>query len=237
MKGRILLADDEEIFLETTADLLRLEGYECETALNAQAALAKISEGAFDLLISDLEMPGNADLAMIRELAQVAGGLPIIVLTGFPSVRTAMACIELPVVAYMTKPVDLPALKERVAAGVSRYRSYQAMRSAEERLGAWRNDLQQLPAGMTDSGNIDVFLSLSLRNVVGTLTDLTQLGRALSGQPVGTHACQLLNCPRGTQLSAAIRETIDVIEATKGSFKSKQLGDLRHRLELLLDHV
>jgi CheY-like chemotaxis protein len=236
-RGRILLADDESTVLESTADLFRAEGYECETALDGETALAKIRESAFDLLITDLEMPGNADLALIRELALTSGGLPIIILTGFPSVRSAIASIELPVVAYLVKPVEFSVLKDRAASAVSRYRSYQAMRSAEERLSTWRSELQQMPAPANDNTSIDVFLSLSLRNVMGALTDLTQLGRALAGQPVGAHACQLLNCPRGGQLHAAVRETIDVLEETKESFKSKRLGDLRQRLELLLDHV
>ncbi len=235
-RGRILLADDEPTVLESTADLLRAEGYECETAIDAATALSKIGGAPFDLLITDLEMPGNNDLALVRQLASTHGGLPIIILTGFPSIRSAIASIELPVVAYLVKPVSFAMLKERVASAVSRYRSYQAMRSAEDRLGAWRTELQQLPPVSNDSSSIDVFLSLSLRNVMGALTDLTQLGRALAGQPVGSHACQLLNCPRGAR-GAAVRETIEVLEETKDSFKSKRLGELRHRLELLQDHV
>ena len=46
-----------------------------------------------------------------------------------------------------------------------------------------------------------------------------------------------MNCPRGAQLLEAVRETIRVLEETKSAFKSKTLGDLRHRLELLLGHV
>jgi CheY-like chemotaxis protein len=58
-RGRILLADDEETFLHATADLLRREGYECETVPDAPSALAKVKGSPYDLLISDLEMPGN----------------------------------------------------------------------------------------------------------------------------------------------------------------------------------
>jgi hypothetical protein len=53
---------------------------------------------------------------------------------------------------------------------------------------------------------------------------------------VAQHPCQLLNCPRGAQLQEAVRETIRVLEETKSSFKSKALGELRQRLELLLEH-
>ena len=84
---------------------------------------------------------------------------------------------------------------------------------------------------------VDVFLALTLRNVMGSLTDLEQLGRALNQQPVSAHPCQLMNCPRGAQLQEGIAETIRVLEETKGAFKSKALGDLRHKLELLLTHV
>jgi hypothetical protein len=62
--------------------------------------------------------------------------------------------------------------------------------------------------------------------------------RALAGQQApDAHPCQLINCPRGAQLQAALEETIAVLEETKGAFKSKTLGDLRHKLELLLKHV
>jgi hypothetical protein len=46
----------------------------------------------------------------------------------------------------------------------------------------------------------------------------------------------VINCPRGAQLRQAVEETIAVLEETKGSFKSKALGELRGRLELLLKH-
>ena len=88
-----------------------------------------------------------------------------------------------------------------------------------------------------DANAVDTFLALTLRNVMGSLTDLQQLSRALSHAPVTGTPCQLLNCPRGAQLQAAVKETVDVLEETKGAFKSKTLGELRRRLELLLDHV
>jgi CheY-like chemotaxis protein len=237
--GRILMADDEPTFLSATADLLRTEGYECETVSNGEAALARVGERSYDLLITDLEMPGNADLQLVRQIAEKSGGLPVIILTGFPSVRSAVACIELPVAAYLTKPVAFPELLERVRRAVSRFRSYQVMQRTEQRLRGWREEFEHLAKADASGARVpsDVFLSLTLRNVMGSLTDLEQLGRALSSQPVGEHPCQLMNCPRGAQLQAAVVETIRVLEETKSAFKSKALGELRQRLELLLQHV
>jgi CheY-like chemotaxis protein len=234
-QGRILLADDEPTFLNSTADLLRREGYDCDTVSDGGAALARVEAGPYDLLITDLEMPGNSDLGLVKQIAASRGGLPVLVITGVPSVRSAMACVELPVAAYLLKPVVFAELLPRVQAAVNRFRSWQAMQQAEQRLTEWRRDYEQLSPPATPSNGVDVFLSLTLRNVMGSLTDLEQLGRALSGKPVGQHPCQLLNCPRGAQLNEAVRETIRVLEETRNAFKSKALGELRQKLELMLE--
>jgi len=238
-RGRILIADDEPTFLNSTAELLRREGFTVDTMEDAESALGAISTATYDLLITDLEMPGNADLDLVQQVAHLSGGLPIIIITGFPSVRSAVASIELPVAAYLVKPVHFPELLKRVTSAVARFRSYQAMQSAEARLREYRSQVEAQPvASATPGQGLDTFLALTLRNVMGSLTDLEQLGRALAGQQtVQPHPCQLMNCPRGAQLQAAVEETIAVLEETKGAFKSKTLGDLRHRLELLVQLV
>jgi DNA-binding response OmpR family regulator len=237
--GRILLADDEPTFLSATADLLRREGFECETVPDGDTALTRLQGHDFDLLITDLEMPGNADLNVVRRVAERGDSLPVIILTGYPSVRSAVACIELPVAAYLTKPIDFPQLLEKTRSAVSRFRSYKAMQQTEQRLKGWREEFSHLTApGASATGSpIDVFLALTLRNVMGSLTDLEQLSKALNNQPVSNNPCQLMNCPRGAQLQAAVVETVRVLEETKSAFKSKSLGELRHQLELLLEHV
>jgi DNA-binding NtrC family response regulator len=241
-QGRLLIADDEETFLLATAELLRREGYEVDTVSNGKEAIELVSQQQYDLLISDLEMPGNEDLALVRHVAEKAGGLPIIIITGFPSTGSAIASIELPVSAYLLKPVRFEELLGRVRAAVSRFRSYQTMRRAEERLTSWREDFGHIAqvqetAGAVKAGSgVDAFLALTLRNVMGSLTDLEAMGQALTGKEVTGQPCQLINCPRGAQLQAAVRETIQVLEETKSAFKSKTLASLRQKLELLLEH-
>ena len=119
--GRILLADDDRTFLHATADLLRKEGFECEAVSDGPAAIAKTADQECDLLITDLEMPGNADLQLVREIEAHGGGLPVIILTGYPSVRSAVACVELPVAAYLTKPPEFPVLLAQVRPAITRF--------------------------------------------------------------------------------------------------------------------
>ncbi len=198
----------------------------------------RLDEASFDLLISDLEMPGNEDLALVRRIAERAGGLPIIIVTAYPSTRSAIASIELPVASYLVKPVAFTELLTRVETATARFRSFTAMRQVEDRLSEWRHELKTVRAGSDPVAvarpPIDAFLALTLRNVMGSLTDLEQMSRALSGRPGSAHPCEMVNCPRGLQLRAAIEETIRVLEATKGAFRSRTLANLRAQLEVLM---
>ncbi|HEX3927052.1 MAG TPA: response regulator [Gemmatimonadales bacterium] len=241
-QGTILVADDDETFLLATADLLRQHGFAVDTAADATTAMAAVRSGSYDLLVSDLEMPGNEGLRLVREVAAEVGGLPVVILTGLPSIDSAIASIDLPVAAYLLKPVNMPDLLARIRTAITRFRAYRTMRDTESRMEQWRQELGQFTSGgpapvREGAPSVDAFLALTLRNVMGSLSDLGLLGQALSGQRVDAHPCQLMNCPRGAQLQVAVRETIAVLEETKASFKSKRLGDLRQQLELLLEHV
>src|SRR5258708_20720793 len=99
-KSRILIADDEEVFRETTAAFLRKKGYECLCAPDAATALRILTDASCDLLISDLEMPGNYNLEFIRELPRLSAGLPGILLTRHPPAQSPPSSVRLPLVAY-----------------------------------------------------------------------------------------------------------------------------------------
>ena len=233
-KGHILLADDDASYAATMAELLRAEGYDVTIAGDGDQAFEVASRGQFDLLLADLEMPGNEDLALVRGVAKRHGNLPIIIVTGFPSMRTTMACIELPVTAYLLKPVAFQDLSDRIAQAVARYRAY---RRADERLEQWRQDLAEVTSPQGGTGP-EAFMRLALRNVMGSLTDVEELaGRSQATVTAPSpHTCQVLNCPRGAQLVAAVQETIFVLEETRSAFKSTQLRDLRRKLALMLEH-
>ena len=108
--GRILLADDEETFLYSTCELLRRSGYRCDRASNAKIAAAMLREQKYDLLIADIKMPGNAELELIRDLPKFAGGLAVILVTGYPPIYSAAVERQLPVRAYLIKPFDFSEL-------------------------------------------------------------------------------------------------------------------------------
>jgi two-component system response regulator HydG len=103
--ARILIADDEPLFLRTTAELLRKEGFQCTTAASGSAALEKLTRESFDLVLSDLNMPGNMKLELLREGRSNWPDIPLIVITGAPSLPTAIESVRLGITDYLLKPV------------------------------------------------------------------------------------------------------------------------------------
>jgi len=241
--GRVLIADDEETFLLSTADLLRREGYECYCASDAVIAAEMLRNDKYELLISDIKMPGNSQLEFIYELPGIAEGMPVIIVTGYPSLDSAIKSIRLPVVAYMVKPIDLDQLLTQTQESIAQFRIYRIIRDLQQRL-------QNSHEGLTDTQNafinkpgrassipINVFLELTFHNIIGALSDLMYLTKSFAKHEVKQEACHLLNCPKLTKLTRAIENAIDVLEKTKSSFKSKELGELRRNLEQIIKDI
>ena len=226
--------------MHSTADLLRREGYECVCASDAGMATQKLQASDYDLLIADIKMPGNPELEFIRDLPRIAEGMPVILVTGYPSLRSAIKSIQLPVEAYLTKPIDFKQLLAQVQVSIERFRVYRLVCSTRQRLQDWRNDLLSIEETMKNSSwdasslMVDTFRELAFRNIIGSLSDLNHLMEALPGRRFDPEVCHLFNCPRLNKLTDALAETIAILEKTKGSFKSKDLGELRRKLERIV---
>lgn len=106
-----------------TRAYLRQHGYECEVAPDGTVAADLLRSLPFDLLISDINMPGNRGLEFIESLPQVASGLPVIVLTGHPSEQSVAHSARLQVVAYLIKPPEPEQLLALVDKGVAEFRA------------------------------------------------------------------------------------------------------------------
>lgn len=240
LSNRILLADDEVVFLISTAELLRTEGFECDIASDAQVVREKLAEEKYDLLIADINMPGNSDLELIECLQQLAEGMPVILVTGYPMLDTAIQSIRLPVVAYLEKPVDFDELLDHVRSCLKDSRIFHALLSVRQQYKDTYQQVDDLVTAMNttpkrgSSVSTDAFLSLVSQNINTSLIDIRQLTEALASDGTEQNVCTLLNCPRLSLLTEALRETIDVLESTKSAFKSKELGQLRKKLEGLV---
>jgi CheY-like chemotaxis protein len=236
---RVLVADDEAIYLHAIAELLQMDGFQVDTALDAFEARARLDSHDYDVLVSDIRMPGNEDLGFIQELGTLRPDLQIILVTAHPSVDSAMRAVNLPVVAYLTKPVDLDVLTATIRRAGANLRTRQAIRLARGRLAHWVEDLDQLQAapvrtfeGLDRDITRDV-LGLAMGNIAGVLLDMKALFESSLGPGAPSITCEIKSCPRLEAYRKAVGEGIEVLEQTRHAFKSKELGRLRQRLEEL----
>ena len=234
---RVLMADDEEIFLAATADLLRREGFVVDTARDAFEGRERLESHRYDVLVSDILMPGNHDLEFIREAGTLNPDLRVILLTAYPSVDTAVQAVHLPVAAYLTKPVDAGTLAGHIHHTAGSIRAARAIRRSRGRLSHWMEDLDQLQSAIghsqegVDQDTARSVLGLALGNIAGVLLDMKALFEMTLAKDAPADLCALQRCPRLESYQGAIRDTIEVLEQTRQAFKSKELGRLRERLE------
>jgi excisionase family DNA binding protein len=105
LRSRILLVDDEESIRRLLSRMLET-AYDVEIAADGETAMRLLREpdAHYDLLISDLNMPGIDGLMLIREAQRINPGLPAIVITGYSSESSAIEALNLGVAGYLTKP-------------------------------------------------------------------------------------------------------------------------------------
>lgn len=107
-RPRILVVDDEQAVRDLLAKTLTMADYDVDSAPDGATAVDRLRAIEYDLLITDLKMPGMDGLSVIREARRTAPDLPVIIITGYSTEASAIEAINLGVAGYLTKPFRLP---------------------------------------------------------------------------------------------------------------------------------
>jgi len=133
---RILIVDDEVEITEILADLLS-EEYDCIRAGSAEEALTRLQESEFQLVISDITMPGMSGLDMIPHVKEIAPDTVVVMISGMQTVESAIGALRLGAFDYLMKPFDL----RQVEAVVKRALEHHDLVVAKQR---YENHLEEL---------------------------------------------------------------------------------------------
>jgi len=114
MRSRVLVVDDEPSIRKVLQAHLAREGYAVELAADGGEAIGRLGGEPFDLVISDLKMPGVGGLELLAHVRQHLPGLPLIVITAHGTVDSAVEALKLGAFDYITKPFDLAELRVAV---------------------------------------------------------------------------------------------------------------------------
>ncbi len=102
--ARILVVDDEEIVHASIRRILRRQGHQVEAVLAARDGLARLYEEDFDLVITDLMMPEMNGIELLEQLKKDGIRVPVLMVTGYPTISTAVKALRLGAVDYLAKP-------------------------------------------------------------------------------------------------------------------------------------
>jgi YesN/AraC family two-component response regulator len=209
-------------------------GFECDLVATADEAIERLRTRKYDVLLSDVNMPGNCALELIEHTPAIIEGLPVILLTGNPTVETAMRSVGLRVMAYLAKPPDVEELCRLLDSAVAGRREMCVLKDSRQRLQNWEHEIERIQRLLQQSAPADrqatmqSYVRLTLRNLVVGLIDLEHF-LIHDGGRLGTD-----RAIEKQEWHNAVRKTVGVLQKTRDHFKSKDLGDLRKELEALL---
>lgn len=153
--GRVLVVDDEPVVGRVMARALSRHGHEAVYVSSAMAAIERLAAGAFDAVVTDVSMPDMDGVELLMRINRVEPDLPIVLVTGAPSVDTAIAAVQHHAFAYLRKPFSPGALGETVARAVLEAR---VRRGAEPSSGVGRQ-------GVAECVQLDLALDAALASL------------------------------------------------------------------------
>jgi DNA-binding NtrC family response regulator len=118
MAAHVLVVDDEPKYLRLLGLLLEGDGHRLTTGADGAAAIAALDRETFDVVLTDLQMPGTDGLAVLDHARAVDADLPVIVVTAYGTVRSAVEAMRRGAFDYVEKPFDESALRLQVARAV-----------------------------------------------------------------------------------------------------------------------
>ncbi len=133
--GAVLIVDDDPRVCETLVEIVELLGHQAVSALDADAALEWVRRRPFDVILTDLHMPGRSGLDLAEEVRRWDDTIALIVITGFPSVTSAVEAVRRGAIDFLPKPFDLQAIEHMLAKALRERR----LRQENRRLAAGAN--------------------------------------------------------------------------------------------------
>jgi DNA-binding NtrC family response regulator len=129
---RILVVDDDETIRDTLYELLS-EEYDCQTAQTAEQALARLEVDTYDVVLTDISMPGLSGLELLGHVRQKYPDTPVIIISGISDKEHAQGLIRLGAFEFLLKPFRLEVVEKSVKRALDRRRHLlKAPRGADE---------------------------------------------------------------------------------------------------------
>jgi len=205
--GRILLLDDDRIVLGSITALLQFRGYDVVPTSSAAAALRELGRSDFDVVIADLRLPDGDGMDVLRTVRERRPGVPVIVVTGYGTVESAVRAMKLGAFDYLPKPIRSEHLCEVVKQAVEQ--------------GARERNASRLPHRGDGP--------LSLHNVIGETYQMRRVFELIEAVADST-ATVLIHGETGTGKSLIARVVHQLSQRRDGPFVEVSCGAIPETL-------
>jgi DNA-binding NtrC family response regulator len=117
-KNKALVIDDEQIVLDSVSKILTDEDYEVDTSLSGREGLNQAIERDYDIVLTDIRMPDIGGMRVLRDVKRAKPSLPVVIITGYASVKSAVQAMKLGAADYIEKPFTPDQLLKAVDAAL-----------------------------------------------------------------------------------------------------------------------
>lgn len=115
---KALVIDDEQIVLDSVAKILSTENYEVDVTLSSREGLDWAIQRTYDLVLTDIRMPEIGGMRILRDIKRVKPSLPVVIITGYATVQSAVQAMKLGATDYLEKPFTPDELLKAVASAL-----------------------------------------------------------------------------------------------------------------------
>jgi DNA-binding NtrC family response regulator len=117
-KNKALVIDDEQIVLDSVSKILTHENYQVDVSLSGRKGLEGAIQGDYDIVLTDIRMPDIGGMRVLRDIKRAKPSLPVVIITGYATVRSAVQAMKLGAADYIEKPFTPDQLLKAVASAL-----------------------------------------------------------------------------------------------------------------------
>jgi len=117
-KNKALVIDDEQIVLDSVSKVLKDENYEVDVSLSGREGLNQAIQKEYDIVLTDIRMPDIGGMRVLRDVKRAKPSLPVVIITGYASVKSAVQAMKLGAADYIEKPFTPDQLLKAVDAAL-----------------------------------------------------------------------------------------------------------------------
>ena len=220
MKGKILIVDDDAAHLHMLRTILKSQGHAVDSATDGEDAIRMVKHTPCDLILMDVRMANIGGIEALRQIKDFNPAIPIIIMTAYSSVDTAVEAMKLGAYDYLTKPLNFEELKLIIDRAMEHLQLTLENRSLKEQAAAENRFSEIIGSGSSMKKVVDMARIVAPTEATVLITGESGTGKELFAKAIHTNS-ERKNGPLITVNCAALTETLlesELFGYEKGAF-------------------